>query len=160
MRKRKPPVAALDEVTIRRDGGDAIIDFHDTRIATTHFRIGPAVHRMTDQQILDRFNKIVAAERQAATGPHVAVEIPSGHSQIRYYPAADQWVPRGGVLRCVIDDSGPDGEAVIHIDEHALSLSEFGRLLCTYAGWGVRIVFVPEEALASGPRIEVCEPKD
>jgi hypothetical protein len=159
MRKRKPPVAALDEVTIRREGADAIIDFHDSTIATTHFRIGPAVHRMTDQQILDRFNEVVADERRA-TGRHVAIEVPPGCPQIRYFPAADQWVPRGGVLRCVVDDSGPDGEAVIHIDDQVLSLSAFGRLLCTYSGWGVRIVFVPEEALTSPPRIEVCEPSD
>jgi len=161
MRKRKPTVAALDEVTIRREGSDAIIDFHDSTIATTHFRIGPAVHRMSDQQILDRFNKIVAAERKAgATARHVAVEIPPGRPQIRYFANAEQWVPRGGVLRCVVDDSGPDGEAVIHIDDQALSLSEFGRLLCTYSGWGMRITFVPEEALASRPRVQVGDPDD
>ena len=51
MRKRKPPVASLDEVTIRRQGSDAIIDFRDPTIATTHFRIGPEVRRMTDRQI-------------------------------------------------------------------------------------------------------------
>jgi len=159
MRKRKPMVAALNQVTIRREGGDAIIDFHDSTSATTHFRIGPAVHRMSDQQILDRFNKIIAAEHSAG-GRHVALEIPPGRPQIRYFKRADQWVPRGGVLRCIVDDSGPDGEAVIHIDDHALSLSEFGRLLCTYSGWGVRITFVPEEGLDSAPRVRMGEPED
>jgi len=38
-------------------------------------------------------------------------------------------VPRGDVLRCIIDDGGPKGEAVIHIDDQELSLREFGRLL-------------------------------
>ena len=135
MRKR-PPVASLDEVTIRRDGDDAIIAFRDSTIATTHFRIGPSVRHMTDKQILDRFNKIVAAEQRAATARrHIAVESPPGRPQIRYFAAGDQWAPRGGVLRCVVDDSGPGGEAIIHIDEQPLSLIEFGRLLCTYAGW-------------------------
>jgi hypothetical protein len=64
------------------------------------------------------------------------------------------------VLRCVIDDGGPDGQAVIHIDDRPLSLPEFGRLLCTYAGWGMRITFVPEDALTEPPAIEVREPDE
>lgn len=161
MRKRKPPVASLDQVTIRREGEDAIIDFRDPAIATTHFRLGPSVHRMSDQQILNRFNKIVADEHKAATTRrHVAIEIPAGRPQMRYFAAGDQWAPRGGVLRCVVDDSGPDGEAIIHIDDQPLSLREFGRLLCTYSGWGMRITFVPEEELARAPRIEVCDPEE
>jgi hypothetical protein len=161
MRKRRPPVASLDEVTIRREGDDAIIDFHDPTIATTHFRIGPAVRRLTDRQILDRFNEIVAAEEKAVGGcGHVAIEIPPGRPQIRYFTAAAQWAPRGSVLRCVVDDTGPEGEAVIHVDEQMLSLAEFGRLLCTYAGWGMRITFVPEDNLAAIPRVEVREPED
>jgi hypothetical protein len=161
MRKRRPPVASLDDVTIRREGDDAIIVFRDPTIATTHFRLGPSIQRLTDQQILNRFNKIVAAEQKAANSRrHVAIEIPPGRPQICYFAAADQWTPRGGVLRCVVDDSGPDGEAVIHIDGEALSLSAFGRLLCTYAGWGMRIVFVPEEEIAVDPRVAVGDPDE
>jgi len=159
MRKRRPPVASLDQVRIRREGNDAIIDFRDPTIATTHFRIGPSVHRLSDQQILTRFNKIVTAEQKAARPRrYVAIEIPPGRPQVRYVPAAEQWAPRGGVLRCVIDDSGPDGEAVVHVDDRSFSLPEFGRLLCTYAGWGMRITFVPEERLAVAPRVEVGDP--
>lgn len=161
MRKRKPPVASLAEVTIRREGDDAIIDFRDPNIASTHFRLGPSVRRLSDQQILDRFNKVIADEQKAAGGQqHVAIEIPLGRPQIHYFAPADQWAPRGGVLRCVVDDSGPDGEAIIHVDDHALSLPEFGRMLCTYAGWGMRITFVPEEELGVAPRIEVCDPDE
>ena len=160
--RRKPPVASLDEVTIRREGDDAIIDFRDPTVATTHFRLGPSVHRLSDQQILNRFNKIIAAEQKAATAArrHVAVEIPPGRPQICYFAAADQWTPRGGVLRCVIDDSGPDGEAIIHVDDESLSWSAFGRLLCTYAGWGMRITFVPEEDLALAPDVTLGEPEE
>jgi hypothetical protein len=161
MRKRRPPVASLEDVTIRREGDEAIIDFRDPKIATTHFRLGPSLHRLSDQQILNRFNRVVAAEQKAADSRrHVAVEIPPGHPQICYFAEADQWIPRGGVLRCVVDDSGPDGEAVIHIDDQALSLSAFGRLLCTYAGWGMRIVFVPDEELADPPRVGIGEPEE
>jgi hypothetical protein len=161
MRKKRPHVAGLDEVRIRREGDDAIIEFHDQAVAVTYMRIGHCVHRMSDRQILDEFNRVVADEQRAAAEyQHVAVEIPAGRPQIAYSDAAAQWVPRGGVLRCVIDDGGPDCEAILYIDEQALSLQEFGRLLCTYAGWGMRIVFVPEGDLGTTPRIEVCEPDE
>jgi hypothetical protein len=51
---------------------------------------------------------------------------------------------RDAVLRCLIDEN-PEGEPVIYIDDHALSLQEFGGLLGTYAGWGMRIVLVEED---------------
>jgi hypothetical protein len=66
------------------------------------------------------------------------VEIPRGHQQLDYFAPAGQWVPRGAVLRCLIDDS-TEGEPVIHIDDHELSLREFGGLLRTYAGWGMAL---------------------
>ena len=71
-----------------------------------------------------------------------------------------QWTPRGDVLRCVIDGGGPDGEPVIHIDDHELFWEEFGRLLTTHAGWGMRIVFVPDDELHEVPRMEVGEPDE
>ena len=49
------------------------------------------------------------------------VEEPPGEKQIDYHEDSDQWVPRGDVLRCIIDDGGPDGEVVIHIDDQELS---------------------------------------
>jgi hypothetical protein len=39
---------------------------------------------------------------------HKPVEIPKGKAQVKYFAAGDQWVPRGDVLRCVIEDGGPD----------------------------------------------------
>ena len=56
-------------------------------------------------------------------------------------------------MRCIIDDGGPDGEPTIWIDDRELSLSEFGRLLTTFAGWGMRIAFVPEEDICDSPLI-------
>jgi hypothetical protein len=161
MRKRRPAVASLDEVEITREGDDAVIEYKDPQIATTYFRVGPSLCGMSDQEILDEFNAVLRADAEAAaTYEHVALEIPEGRPQIRHFAPGDQWVPRGGVLRCVIDDSGPGGEAVIYVDDQALSLEAFGRLLCTYAGWGMRIAFVPEEALATEPTIEVREPDE
>lgn len=53
-----------------------------------------------------------------------------------------------------------DGEPVIHIDDHELSWREFGRLLTTHAGWGMRIVFVPDDEVHETPQIEVREPEE
>ena len=160
MRRRRPQVASLDEVKITRDGDDAIIEYADDKVWATHFKLGPAVHHMTDQEILDRWNECVLAQEQvAAEYEHIAVEIPPGKPQIEYFDKGSQWTTRGDVLRCVIDDGGPDGEPVIHLDDHELSWEEFGRLLVTHAGWGMRVVFVPDDELHETPRIEVREPE-
>lgn len=93
--------------------------------------------------------------RTPPPGAYVAVEIAPGKPQIRYHRDADQWIPRGGVLRCVVHDGGPENEPIIHVDDRKLSWDEFGRLLTTYAGWGMRIVFVPRDELDEAPCIVV-----
>jgi hypothetical protein len=65
---------------------------------------------------------------------------------------------RGAVLRCLISDM--HGQAVIMIDDLELSIEQFGRLLTTYSGWGMRIVFVPDGEIEQMPRIEVREPNE
>src|SRR5580704_6428755 len=50
---------------------------------------------------------------------HVAFEVPLGSAQIEYFARGDQWVPRGGVLRCLIRDD-EHGQLVIHIDQQEL----------------------------------------
>jgi hypothetical protein len=39
-----------------------------------------------------------------------------------------------------------------------LTLQEFGRLVRTYAGWGMRIEFVPEDDTHRRPALVVREP--
>ena len=159
MRMRKPYVAKLHEVKISRQGEHGVIEYLEPNVSTTYLRIGPEVQSMSDKEILDKHNEILRIQRQMALEyQHVAIEIPPGHPQIEYHQLADQWTPRGDVLRCVIDDGGPDGEAIIYIDDRELSLREFGRLLTTYAGWGMRIVFVPDDETGDEPEIEVREP--
>ncbi len=51
-----------------------------------------------------------------------------------------------------------DVSAQIQIDDHLLTLEEFGRMLSTYSGWGMRIAFVPDDELTTEPDIEVREP--
>ena len=62
------------------------------------------------------------------------------------------------MLRCLVQDD-ENGQLVVAIDDHELSLEQFGRLLTTYAGWGMRIEFVPEDELHRRPVHEVREPK-
>jgi len=66
---------------------------------------------------------------------------------------------RGDVLRCVIEDGGPDCEVTIWIDDREFSLREFGRLLTTHAGWGMRIIFVPDDEIEKVHPIEIREPR-
>ena len=156
-RLRRPHTATLREVSITKERESAIIEFLEPGISTTHLTIGPAMAWMSDQEILDLFNEtILAQERLAASYHHVAVEIPEGKPQVRYFREGDQWVPRGHVLRCLVSDAG--GEAVIEIDGRPFSLGEFGRMLTSFAGWGMRICFVPEDEIRREPEIEVREP--
>lgn len=46
------------------------------------------------------------------------------------------------------------------IDDRELTQAEFGRMLTTCAGWGMRIAFVPDDDLLRQPAIEVREPDD
>jgi hypothetical protein len=52
------------------------------------------------------------------------------------------------------------GQAIIRVDDRELSLAGFGRLLVTYAGWGMRIEFTPEDATDRRPRLEVRDPEE
>ena len=159
MRYKKPRTATLDEVIISREGEYGVIEFREPGISGMNLKLGSKVKKMTDRQILNAFNKTVRAmEEMRKSYVHRPVEIPSGKLQIKYFEAGDQWVPRGDVLRCVIEDGGPDCEATVWIDNQELSLREFGRLLVTHAGWGMRIVFVPDDELDAMHPIEIREP--
>ena len=161
MSKKRPYVATLNEVTIRREGDVAVLTYKEASVATVHLKVGPSLSSMTDGDVLALHNRVLQAqERRAREREYVALEIPAGHPQIKYSRECDQWVPRGSVLRCVVHDGGPDSEATVEIDDHELSLEQFGRLLTSYAGWGMRIVFVPRDETGNSPAIEVRDVKD
>jgi hypothetical protein len=158
-RKKKPQRTFPDDVTIRLSGGTAIITPKDSTIATTHLEIGPHLASMSETDVLALFNDTIEArDRLAAQHPDIIQEIPPGRPQIRYHEQANQWTPRGSALRCVIGDAGD--QAVIYIDDQELTIEEFGRLLTTYAGWGMRIEFMSEESLFHRPPLELCDPND
>ena len=160
MRKKKPSPAVIDQVRITRDGNDVIIEYADPNISGTRVTIGPRLKSMSDREIVDLFNGMMAAQRSLMQDwDRTVTEIQPGRPQIEYRKDTDQWVPRGDVLRCVLDDGGTDGEVTVYIDNEELSLAEFGKLLRVHAGWGMRIAFVPEERLTEIPKIVVQEPK-
>ena len=158
-RLKRPRVARLEEVRITREKEQATIKFLEHGIATTHLTLGPGVSRMSDKEILVLFNETIQAQGQfAASDHHIAIEIPEGSPQVRYFEKGCQWVPRGDVLRCLLDDS--EDEVVIEIDGREFSLEEFGRMLTTFSGWGMRICFVPEDKITQKPEVEVREPEN
>jgi hypothetical protein len=83
--------------------------------------------------------------------------MPLGAAQIEYFARCEQWVPRGTVLRGLIRDS-LQGQLLIRVDEQDLRLKQFGKLLSTYEGWGMRIEFVSQEEVHRRPVVEVREP--
>ena len=132
MPKKRPRIARLDQVRISRDGEEAIIEFLDSAIATTHLRIGPQVQQMTDEEILLIFNHTIAAQvrNRDELGEYIAIEVPIGSPQVKEAMGSTrQWVPRGGVLRCRIDDGGGDDGPlpVIHVDDQEFDWDEFGQ---------------------------------
>jgi hypothetical protein len=100
----------------------------------------------------------MATQELADEYEHVAVELPPGRRQIEYDAETETWLPRGGVLRCVISDEDRKKGPTIHIDDNALTFREFGKLLEVYSGWGMRVTFVPDDELHEEPTIEVREP--
>jgi hypothetical protein len=158
MPRKEQYIARLDEVIITREGEYAIIQYKEEGIMTTHLKIGPEVAGMSDEAILELFNDTLRAQAQlAAEYKHVAIEVPLGSPQIKYFARGDQWCPRGGVLRCLVEDD-ENGQLVVEIDDQRLSLEEFGRMLTTRAGWGMRIEFVPDDELHRRPALAVREP--
>jgi hypothetical protein len=160
MKRKERYIASLDEVTITRDGDYAWIAYEEDGIPKTRLQIGPEIGEMSNREILEAHNECLRAEakRAAAEYKHVAVEVPLGSAQIKYDAQCDQWVPRGGVLRYLIHDH-EFHQLVVDIDEQELSLEQFGKLLTTYAGWGMRIEFVPEDEVHRRPALDVREPK-
>jgi hypothetical protein len=153
-------IARLPEVIVKRDGDFARIEYKEGDIAASLLKIGPEIREMSDSEIVELHNETLRDKaRRASEYKQVAVEMPLGSAQIEYFARCDQWVPRGTVLRCLIRDS-LQGQLLIRVDEQDLRLKQFGKLLSTYEGWGMRIEFVPQEEVHRRPVVEVREPTE
>src|SRR5271165_3530 len=83
---RKPTRAIIDQVRITREGNDAIFDYADSGIAGTRLTVGPDIATMTDREIIDVFNGVLAAqERLLAVWDKTVSEEPPGEKQIDYH---------------------------------------------------------------------------
>src|SRR5208337_4312905 len=86
--------------------------------------VGHRIASMSDADIVEMYNEILDAQwRLLQQWDKTVIEEPLGEKQIDNHEDSDQWVPRGDVLRCIIDDAGTDGEVTIHIDDKELSLA-------------------------------------
>ena len=160
MRLKRPRPASPDQVRITRDGETAIIEYADPSIRIVNLQMGPSLAAMTDAAVLELFNDMLEAQDEhAASLDPTLTEIPPGHPQIEYSERSDQWVPRGHLLRCHIEDD-EEGRPIFHVDDVELDLEAFGRMLLTFCGFGMRIAFVDEEDVNEEPAIVVREPED
>ena len=74
-----------------------------------NLQVGPSLAAMSDAAVLQLFNDMLEAkDEHAASLDPTLTEIPRGHPQIEYSERSDQWVPRGHVLRCHIEDDEED----------------------------------------------------
>lgn len=157
MARQRFRAVKLDEVRITRDGDYAVFDYTDPGMGSgMRIEVGPGIKRMTLGELLELHNNFVRERiRMAARYKHKAVEI-VGRPQIRYSKQFGQWMLRGDVLRCAIACNDLNTcEPAFEIDDRTLSLREFGAMLLSREGWGMRLVIVPEDELHKTPRIRV-----
>ncbi len=157
---KRPHIAELGEITITRDGETAIIEYKEPGIGVTHLKIGKEIYQMSDEDVLNCHNDCISAQFESMRNyKYVATEIPPGKPQVEYFDRGCYWTPRGDVLRCEVscDDNH---ETAILIDDQEFSMHEFGKMLSTFEGWGMRISFVPEDEIYKSPSIEIKDPNE
>lgn len=150
----RPRTATMEEVTIRREGDIAVITFSDPEYGGINLDFGFPVELMTDSEILERYNEMVLAQLEFAAKWR-PTEIADGRPQIRFDRRYRQWLAEGHVLRCVVGESRDRDEPTIRIDNHELTLQQFGRIIASFQGWGMRIVFVSDDQLCDPPTPQV-----
>jgi len=160
MPRKRPFVASLDQVRITRDGEVAIIEYADADVWTTNFELGPGAQSMSDQEILDRWNRgVEATEDLIAEYEHECVEIPPGRPQIQWDERCQTWTMRGEVLRGQVGDD-EHRNPTVEIDGRELTWEEFGQMVVVNAGWGFRLCIVPDDETHERPTIVVRDSDD
>ncbi len=155
--RRHPYVANLAEVHVSRHGESAVFEYQDPDVYTLQLHIGPEIERLSDQELLDIHNeRLEAIQARREADPFVAVEVPPGQPQIEFDESMAHWGLRGHVLRGVISDK--DLELHLDVDGRLLGLKDLEKMLLTYAGWGLRIVVMPDDEIERPPNIVVREP--
>ena len=155
MRLKRPRPASTDQVRITREGETAVIEYADPSIRVVNLQVGPSLAAMTDAEVLELFNDMLEAQAEIAAGVDPTLtEIPPGLPKIEFSERSGQWVPRGQVLRCHINDDPEEG-TIIRIEDMELDMAAFGPMLQVFCGFGMRIAFVDEEEATEEPEIVV-----
>lgn len=160
MRSRRPPQSTIDQVHISRKGKSAIIEHADPAYGTVNLMIGPKITTMTDREILEMFNDVIAAQEASIADPaNRPIEIPEGRPQIEWLEDFQQWSARGHVLKCEVADD-VDGNLVVYVDDKELDAEAFLQLIRPFAGWGMRITFMDESQIHDEPEVILRDPDD
>lgn len=113
---------------------------------------------MTDLELLDIHNHIARKMIESSENyEHIAFEIPEGKPQIRFEQNSYQWVANGDVIRCCVGWNEKNDGPAIEIDDKTLTWQEFGRMISTWEGWGMRIICVPDDQLTTIPTVVIGE---
>jgi hypothetical protein len=98
---RRPHVASPDEIKSgTRKGDEVIIQYADPKVATMHLQMGKEkLDRMTNEELLEfsRSEHVEALDDHMRNYEYVAVEIPVGKPQVRYFEKGDRSRFREGV---------------------------------------------------------------
>jgi hypothetical protein len=163
VRPKKPYRASPDQVRITRGPNGPEIEYAEENVSGVHLVMSPGEQAaLTDEQILEIHNRCIDAQQASRdTYEWVALEVPPGTPQVKRDRRTGSILPRGDVLRCHLTDCAANEEdpVAIYIDDEEYTLREFGQMLRMHAGWGMRVVFVPEDSVREEPVIEVRMPK-
>ena len=78
MRPKKPIRVSIEQVRITRDGPTAVIEYADPAYSGVNLTIGDHVAQMSDQQVVDVLNDVLAAQAQSLREwDNTVTEIPS-----------------------------------------------------------------------------------
>jgi len=158
LRYRRPPQSTIDQVHISREGETATIVYAEPAYGTVHFTLGPEIYNLSDREILEMYNDVIAAQEASIADPaNPPVEIPKGRPQIEWQEDLQQWSARGHVLKCEVSDN-EDGSLVVYIDDKELDADAFLQLIRPFAGWGMRITFMDESQIHDEPSAIVRDP--
>ena len=155
MQKKRSKIAFLREVKITRESDYAYVELIDPGYANHRIYFGSdKLASMTDEDILKVYNAIILSQKRllAESRP---TEIAEGSHQIKYDAEYKHWVPQSHVLRCELTSGDQFDELVVCIDNEELSWDDFGKMLKVYMGWGMRVMFLPQEQLVNPPPVQI-----
>lgn len=161
MARPKPFIATLQDVQITREGTAVHFSYPGRDHGGQIIEVGEDTTNMTDLELLEIHNDIARKTIEMIKSyEHIAIEIPEGKPQISYDKQCCQWVAKGDVIRCIVGWDEQNEGPSIEIDDKVLTWQEFGKMVSTWEGWGMRITCVPDNELSKTPTVVIGERDD